>query len=124
MIATWPEELSALVQKLTGSSQLAAESDPFAERHPFYALIKITSTRANATLRDTLETILAEADLGLRSIVEMTSDHVGLRGHFEIFDRVRRARLTAPYPAWTAVEVVGLRRPGAVVEIRVIAALN
>ncbi|WP_275041520.1 hypothetical protein [Tateyamaria sp. ANG-S1] len=32
--------------------------------------------------------------------------------------------LRAPYPAWTAVEVAGLRRVGAVVEIRAIAALR
>jgi FAD/FMN-containing dehydrogenase len=35
--------------------------DPFAEHHPFYALIKLTSTRSNATLKDTLENILADA---------------------------------------------------------------
>ena len=35
--------------------------DPFTERHPFYALIKLTSTRSNATLKDTLESILADA---------------------------------------------------------------
>ena len=35
--------------------------DPFTEHHPFYALIKLTSTRANATLKDTLESILADA---------------------------------------------------------------
>lgn len=65
--------------------------------------------------------VLREADLTLAAVVEMTSYHVGLRGHFDAFDAVRRAHLSAPYPAWTAVEVAGLRRPGAVVEIRVVA---
>ena len=67
--------------------------------------------------------VLAEADLGLEAIVEMTSYHVELRDHFEAFDAVRRAHLSDPYPAWTAVEVAGLRRVGAVVEIRIVAAL-
>ena len=73
---------------------------------------------------DKIAAVLAEADLGLDSIVEMTSYHVGLRGHFDLFDDVRRARLSDPYPAWTAVEVAGLRRDGAVVEIRIVAALD
>ncbi|MEM8656190.1 MAG: RidA family protein [Pseudomonadota bacterium] len=67
--------------------------------------------------------VLEQANLGLDAIVEMTSYHVGLRGHFDLFDEVRRAHLCDPYPAWTAVEVAGLRRPGAVVEIRVVAAM-
>ncbi|MEL6465991.1 MAG: Rid family hydrolase [Pseudomonadota bacterium] len=67
--------------------------------------------------------VLSEAKLGLDAIVEMTSYHVGLRAHFDLFDRVRRAHLSDPFPAWTAVEVAGLRRPGAVVEIRVVAAM-
>ena len=67
--------------------------------------------------------VLAEAGCGLDDVVEMTSYHVGLREHFEVFDKVRRALFCEPYPAWTAVEAGGLRRVGAVVEIRVIAAL-
>lgn len=67
--------------------------------------------------------VLAEAGCGLDAVVEMTSYHVGLRVHFELFDAVRRELFAAPYPAWTAVEAGGLRREGAVVEIRVIAAL-
>ncbi len=54
----------------------------------------------------------------------MTTYHVGLRAHFELFDKVRLDYLPAPYPAWTAVEVAGLRREGAVVEIRAIAATD
>lgn len=66
-------------------------------------------------------TVLREAGLGFDALVEMTSYHVGLRGHFELFDRVRLEHVHAPYPAWTAVEVAGLRREGAVVEIRLVA---
>ncbi len=70
---------------------------------------------------DKVAGVLTEAGTDLDSVVEMTSYHVGLRTHFEVFDRVRTARLRAPYPAWTAVEVAGLRRPGALVELRVVA---
>jgi enamine deaminase RidA (YjgF/YER057c/UK114 family) len=67
--------------------------------------------------------VLQEAELGHDAIVEMTSYHVGLRDHFDLFCAVRSTYLRPPYPAWTAVEVAGLRREGAVVEVRVIAAL-
>ncbi|MBY5935237.1 RidA family protein [Tateyamaria omphalii] len=80
-------------------------------------------TQFNACF-EKIAAVLAEADLDLGSLVEMTSYHVGLRGHFDLFDTVRKAHLSAPYPAWTAVEVAGLRRVGAVVEIRAIAALR
>lgn len=66
---------------------------------------------------------ILEADgLGFEAVVEMTSYHVELREHFELFDAVRREIFGPPHPAWTAVEVAGLRRAGALVEIRVIAA--
>ncbi len=70
---------------------------------------------------DKIGQVLREAGLTYEAIVEMTSYHVGLRAHFDLFDKIRLAYLPAPYPAWTAVEVAGLRREGAVVEIRVIA---
>jgi enamine deaminase RidA (YjgF/YER057c/UK114 family) len=69
-------------------------------------------------------TVLAEVGLSFGAIVEMTTYHVGLRDHFEAFDAVRLAHFSAPYPAWTAVEVAGLRREGAVVEVRVIASID
>lgn len=59
---------------------------------------------------DKMTLILEEAGLSLQSTVEMRTYHVGLRDHFE-----------TPYPAWTAVEVAGLRREGAVLEIRAVA---
>jgi enamine deaminase RidA (YjgF/YER057c/UK114 family) len=65
--------------------------------------------------------VLREGGLTFRSIVEMTTYHVGLRDHFDLFDLIRLEYLDDPYPAWTAVEVAGLRREGAIVEIRAIA---
>lgn len=72
---------------------------------------------------DKIGGVLKEAGLTYGAMVEMTSYHVGLRDHFELFNAVRRDYLTEPFPAWTAVEVAGLRRKGALVEIRAIAAL-
>jgi enamine deaminase RidA (YjgF/YER057c/UK114 family) len=73
---------------------------------------------------DKIGAVLLEAGLGFDSIVEMTSYHVGLRDHFEKFCAIRSEYVSDPYPAWTAVEVAGLRREGAVVEIRVVAAIS
>ncbi|QPH52908.1 RidA family protein [Pontivivens ytuae] len=67
-------------------------------------------------------TVLRSAGLDFDAVVEMTSYHVGLRAHFDVFAAVRRDYVAEPFPAWTAVEVAGLRREGALVEIRVIAA--
>ncbi len=71
-----------------------------------------------------VEAVLEEAGLTLDAVVEMTSYHVGLREHFDLFDAIRLERLSEPYPAWTAVEVAGLRREGAVVEIRAVASAD
>ncbi|MEP5010010.1 RidA family protein, partial [Roseobacter sp.] len=54
--------------------------------------------------------VLAEAGGSLDDVVEMTSYHISLKVHFDVFDAVRKDVLKAPYPAWTAVEVAGLRR--------------
>lgn len=70
---------------------------------------------------DKIAAVLREDGLTLADVVETTTYHVGLRDHFDTFDAVRRRCLRAPYPAWTAVEVAGLRRPGALVEIRAVA---
>ena len=68
--------------------------------------------------------VLREGNLDFGSIVEMTSYHVGLRDHFDLFNKVRSEYVCDPFPAWTAIEVAGLRREGAAVEIRVIAAIK
>lgn len=70
---------------------------------------------------DKIGLILKEAGLSFDSIVEMTTYHVGLREHFDLFAEIRADYVRDPYPAWTAVEVAGLRREGAVIEIRAIA---
>ncbi len=70
---------------------------------------------------DKIGTVLGTAGLGFDALVEMTSYHVELRTHFDVFAAVRREYVAEPYPAWTTVEVAGLRREGALVEVRVIA---
>ena len=65
--------------------------------------------------------VLAEAGLAFADIVEMTTYHVGLRDHADTFRHIRSDYVVEPYPAWTAIEVAGFIREGAVIEIRVIA---
>lgn len=73
---------------------------------------------------DKIGVVLAEAGLSCVDIVEMTSYHVGISNHFDLFAAVRTEYVAEPYPAWTAVEVAGLRRAGALVEVKVVAALK
>ena len=69
-----------------------------------------------------VESVLQAAGLGFDALVEMTSYHIDIRGHFDLFNEIRAEYVREPFPAWTAVGVAELRRPGAIVEIRVIAA--
>ncbi len=73
---------------------------------------------------DKIGLVLRAGGLTFGSVVEMTSYHVGLRDHFDLFDAIRLECFGEPYPAWTAVEVAGLRREGAIVEIRTIASMG
>jgi len=65
-----------------------------------------------------ITTVLNEAGADFGAVFEMASYHIDISAHF---DRVRRDFVQEPFPAWTAVEVAGLRREGAVVETRAIA---
>jgi enamine deaminase RidA (YjgF/YER057c/UK114 family) len=65
--------------------------------------------------------VLEEAGLGFEHLLEMTSYHVGMRDQLEVFKQIRARYVVTPYPAWTAVEVVGLVRAGAVIELRCLA---
>ncbi|MGR3761528.1 RidA family protein [Roseobacteraceae bacterium NS-SX3] len=68
-----------------------------------------------------IRAVLREAGLDFGAVVEMTSYHVDIRTHFDLFSRVRREYVAEPFPAWTAVGVAELRRPGALAEVRVTA---
>ena len=69
----------------------------------------------------TVALILDEGGLDVGNIVEMTSYHVGLRNHIDLFRSVRDEFVREPYPAWTAIGVAGLIGEGAIVELRIIA---
>jgi len=73
---------------------------------------------------DKIRAVLQAADTDTHAIVEMTSYHVGLQDHFDLFNEVRCVYVSDPFPAWTAVEVAALRRPGALAEVRVVAAVQ
>lgn len=68
-----------------------------------------------------IRAVLDEAGLGFEHLVEMTSYHVGLRDHLDQFKSIRAKYVQEPFPAWTAIEVAGFVREGAVVEIKCIA---
>lgn len=73
---------------------------------------------------ENVKRVLAAAQLDLSDVVEMTTFHVGLREHLATFMAVKDRYLAAPYPAWTAIGVVELAVPDALVEIRVTARLR
>ena len=73
---------------------------------------------------DKIGYVLREAGLDYGALVEMTTYHVGLKDHLETFKTVRAEYVTEPYPAWTAIEVAGFVRDGAIIEIRAIARGN
>lgn len=81
-----------------------------------------------AAIRDTfqrVEGVLNEAGASWSDVVEMTSFHVDMREHQEIFRTVREEFVTDhPYPAWTGIGVDALWADSLFVEIRVIAYLG
>ncbi|MBR9824732.1 MAG: RidA family protein [Alphaproteobacteria bacterium] len=78
-----------------------------------------------SAIRDTferVESVLNEAGTSWSDVVEMTSFHVDMRAHQEIFRSVREEFVTEhPYPAWTGIGVERLWSDALFVEIRVIA---
>ena len=105
---------------------------PGLETDGFLFLTGFTGSGADGTLSDDPETqiraafdkvalVLTEAGLDFGAVVEMTTYHVGLKQHLDLFKRLRAEYVREPYPAWTAIEVAGFVREGAIVEIRAIA---
>ena len=66
-------------------------------------------------------TTLEHAAIGFDAVVEMTTYHVGLQRHLDVFRQVKDDFIGEPYPAWTAIGITELAIPGALVEIRVTA---
>lgn len=80
-----------------------------------------------AAIRDTFQRVamtLDTAGVGWEHVVEMTTFHVDMREHQDVFVRVREEFVqSAPYPAWTAIGVDRLWTDNIFVEIRVVAYL-
>ena len=60
-----------------------------------------------------VEKVLDHGGLSFSSVVEMTTYHLNLQEHIELFRRIRDEFVVEPYPAWTAIEVLGLVEKGA-----------
>lgn len=122
--AVVPAELRAATEQLKFSPAIVSGNHVFLTGSTGGDLHGRMPEEPEAQIRNAFEKIgiiLREAGLTFRSVVEMTTYHIGLREHFDLFDATRLEHFDEPYPAWTAVEVAGLRRQGAVIEIRVIA---
>lgn len=68
-----------------------------------------------------VELALNEAGLTFDDVVEMTTYHVGLQGHLKEFSEIKDRFIHEPYPAWTAIGVVELAIPDAIIEVKVTA---
>ena len=65
--------------------------------------------------------VLAKDGLSYNALVDMTTYHVGLRDHLELFKAIRAEIVEEPFPSWTAIEVAGFVHEGAIIEIKAIA---
>jgi enamine deaminase RidA (YjgF/YER057c/UK114 family) len=68
--------------------------------------------------------VLREAGLDFGAVVEMTTFHIGLRDHLDLFRTVRTEFVREPYPAWTAIEVAGFASADTIIEIRIVASMR
>ncbi|MEL6234252.1 MAG: Rid family hydrolase [Pseudomonadota bacterium] len=123
----------ALVPAGSEAAVATLQASPGIAVHGLVFLTGMTGSRPDGSMPEGLDAqvhsafakiaaVLGEAGLTLGAMVEMTSYHIGLRPQFERFQALRAAYVSPPYPAWTALEVAGLRRAGALFEIRVVAA--
>lgn len=65
--------------------------------------------------------ILKRAGSSWDDVVEMTTYHTDLRSQLDAFVKVKARHVTAPYPAWTAIDVDRLVPDKGLVEIKVVA---
>ena len=82
---------------------------------------------AEAQIRQTFRNIavtLAEAGAGWDDVVEVTTYHVDLDDQRDVLLQVAAEYLVDPYPAWTAVGVIALFEPDAIVEISCVAVVD
>lgn len=72
---------------------------------------------------DNLATVLSEAGCRFEDVVEMTTYHVGLWQHMDVFREVKDRIFPRGTCAWTCIGVSELAHPGLLVEIKVVAAI-
>ena len=68
-----------------------------------------------------LGTILERAGASWRDVVDMTSYHTDLPKQLDAMTAVKNRYVTAPFPAWTAIQVVRLVPDGGITEIKLVA---
>jgi enamine deaminase RidA (YjgF/YER057c/UK114 family) len=68
-----------------------------------------------------LKIVLESAGASLDDIVDLVTYHVGLQKHWPQFLEIKERYIKKPFPAWTALDIVGLARPGLVIEIKAVA---
>ncbi|MCV0428891.1 MAG: RidA family protein [Roseibium sp.] len=119
-----PDELKSFYQDWKMSPGLACGD--------FLFLTGVTGAEADGSISSAPETqirtafrkvglVLAKDGLSYSALVDMTTYHVGLRDHLEMFKTIRAEYVEEPYPSWTAIEVAGFVREGAIIEIKAIA---
>ena len=84
------------------------------------SISSVPETQIHEAFRN-VQKVLEHRGLSFADVVEMTTYHVNLHEHLAVFRKVHEKFVEEPYPAWTAIEVVGLVEIRAIVEIRVIA---
>ena len=92
----------------------------FTGGQPDGSISGVPETQIREAFRN-VQKVLEHGELSFADVVEMTTYHVNLHEHLAVFRKVHEEFVEEPYPAWTAIEVVGLVEIGALVEIRVIA---
>ena len=70
-----------------------------------------------------LTQVLEEAGTDWDHVVEINTFHTDLRGQIDAFAKVKDRYVSAPYPAWTAIDIDRLYPDSGIVEIRLRAVL-
>ncbi len=92
------------------SGQVGADADGIA--------IADTADQFNQAFKN-LGDVLAAAGAGFHDLVDVTTFHVDMYAHFDLFAAAKQKIFpTAPFPNWTAVGVVNLADPALLLEIK------
>lgn len=117
IIGTSPDGEPPAEDGLAGAKATTAESS-----NALNALMAVRDPEAQfSTAFEALRAILDAAGADMSDLVEITTYHVEISRHMDVFMRVKDRFVHAPYPAWTAIGVSELIVPGGLVEIRAVA---